>query len=148
MYIRVFICVYTACMCVCICVFFSFLPLCMVCRMLLSVYDTFTIITIRCSSLTIHLNPRICICLYLYIYMYNPKKNLAGYWTTTNTHRLSLSLTHLFSPFLVQSSSRISQSIQMHRSDLMWTITIIDMCVRMYVCVYDNARNLRSTGWI
>lgn len=47
-----------------------------VCGMLLSVYDTFTIITI-CSSSTIHLNPRIYISLYLYIYIIRKKINRA-----------------------------------------------------------------------
>lgn len=58
--------VYTACVEYVFCVY--------VCCMLLSVYNTFTIITIRCSSSTIHLNSRMYTFIFIiFIYIIRKK---------------------------------------------------------------------------
>lgn len=69
-YIRLFICIVLripyvfACMFVCLCI----------CCMLLSVYNTFTIITIRCSSSTVHLNSRMYTFIFIiFIYIIRKK---------------------------------------------------------------------------
>lgn len=58
--------VYIVRVCMCVCVY--------VCCMLLSVYNTFTIITIRCSSMTIHLNSRMYTFIFIiFIYIIRKK---------------------------------------------------------------------------